>query len=120
MKLYFASGNEHKKAELSRLLGGYELVIPKEEGIPFDPVEDGTSFIENATIKAEALYSIVHQPVIADDLGKEIQQSAAASDDLPVVLYREACIEIRIAPEPVRDEIIIELVIREYLAVGCE
>ena len=78
MKLYFASGNEHKKAELSRLLGGYELVIPKEEGIPFDPVEDGTSFIENATIKAEALYSIVHQPVIADDSGLMVKALGGA------------------------------------------
>ena len=29
MKLYFASGNDHKRQEMSRLLGGYELVLPK-------------------------------------------------------------------------------------------
>ena len=69
MKLYFASGNPHKKKEMSRLLGGWELVLPKEEGIEFDPEETGRDFIENATIKAEALYSIVHAPVIADDSG---------------------------------------------------
>ncbi len=69
MKLYFASGNDHKKKEMSRLLGGYTLVLPKEEGIAFDPEESGSNFIENAIIKAEALYSIVHQPVIADDSG---------------------------------------------------
>ena len=69
MKLYFASGNDHKKKEMSRLLGGYTLVLPKEEGIAFDPEESGSDFIENTIIKAEALYSIVHQPVIADDSG---------------------------------------------------
>ncbi|MCR5731871.1 MAG: RdgB/HAM1 family non-canonical purine NTP pyrophosphatase [Sphaerochaetaceae bacterium] len=69
MKLYFASGNEHKKQEMKRLLGGFELTLPKEEGISFDPVENGSTFIENALIKARSLYEIVNQPVIADDSG---------------------------------------------------
>lgn len=69
MKLYFASGNEHKKIEMSRLLDGYELVLPKEEGIEFDCEETGTTFIENAMIKAKALYSIVQAPVLSDDSG---------------------------------------------------
>ena len=72
MKLYFASGNDHKRKEMSRLLGGYELILPKDEGIDFDPEETGDSYIENATIKAEALYSIVHAPVLADDSGLSV------------------------------------------------
>ena len=69
MELYFASGNEHKKAEMRRLLGDIELRLPKEDGIDFDPVEDGTTFVENALIKAKSLYDIVQRPVIADDSG---------------------------------------------------
>ena len=69
MKLYFASGNDHKKTEMSRLLGGFELTLPKEEGIYFDPDENGETFIDNAVIKAKALYDIVHAPVLADDSG---------------------------------------------------
>ncbi len=69
MKIYFASGNEHKKEEMSRLLGGYELVLPKEKGIEFNPEETGSTFIENAIIKAEALYEIVKAPVLSDDSG---------------------------------------------------
>ena len=69
MKLYFASGNEHKKEEMKRLLGDIELHLPKEDGIDFDPVEDGSSFVENALIKARCLYEKVHRPVIADDSG---------------------------------------------------
>ncbi len=69
MKLYFASGNLHKKEEMSRLLGGYELTLPKEEGLEFSPIEDGNTFIENAIIKAKTLYDLVKQPVIADDSG---------------------------------------------------
>ncbi len=69
MKLYFASGNEHKKLEMSRLLGGFELTLPKEEGIEFDVDENGSSFIENAIIKAKALYDIVKAPILSDDSG---------------------------------------------------
>ncbi|MBO5769990.1 MAG: RdgB/HAM1 family non-canonical purine NTP pyrophosphatase [Spirochaetales bacterium] len=69
MKLFFASGNQHKKTEMSRLLGGIDLVLPSEVGLEFDVVEDGKSFVENAIIKAEALYDMVHAPVIADDSG---------------------------------------------------
>ena len=72
MKLYFASGNNHKKLEMSRLLGGFELTLPKDEGIDFDPDENGKTFIENAIIKAEALYKIVHAPVLADDSGLSV------------------------------------------------
>ena len=78
MKLYFASGNDHKRKELSRLLGGYELTLPKDEGIDFDPEETGSTFIENAVIKAEALYSIVHAPVIADDSGLSVDALGGA------------------------------------------
>ena len=60
------------------------------------------------------------ETVIPDDLGKKIQKAAAAPDDLPVVLYRETGIEVGVAPEPVGDEIIVELVFREYLAIGRE
>ncbi len=69
MKLYFASGNDHKKKEMSRLLGGISLILPKEEGICFDPDENGSSFIENALIKASELYRKVGSPVLSDDSG---------------------------------------------------
>lgn len=69
MKLYFASGNSHKKMEMERLLGDFSLTLPKEEGIEFDPDENGSSFIENAIIKASDLWEKVHAPVISDDSG---------------------------------------------------
>lgn len=54
---------------MERLLGGYALTLPKEEGIIFDPVEDGSSFVENAMIKAKDLWDKVHEPVLSDDSG---------------------------------------------------
>jgi XTP/dITP diphosphohydrolase len=69
MKIYFASGNLHKKQEMQALFPEFQLVIPSEEGINFDPEETGTSFLENSLIKAQDLWNKVHQPVLADDSG---------------------------------------------------
>ena len=70
MKLYFASGNLHKKMEMESLLEGIVgLTLPKDEGIEFDPDENGSSFVENAIIKAKTLYDVVKAPVLSDDSG---------------------------------------------------
>ena len=69
MKIYFASGNLHKKQEMQSLFPEFQLVIPSEEGIDFDPEETGTSFLENSLIKAQDLWNKVRQPVLADDSG---------------------------------------------------
>lgn len=69
-KIYFASSNVHKKAEMQRLIRkGIEIVLPCDENIAFQAEENGASFIANAIIKAEALYRQVHAPVLADDSG---------------------------------------------------
>ena len=69
MKIYLASGNVNKKKEVQELLPSHKIVLPKDEGIEFDPEETGSSFFENAMIKAKALYDIVKAPVLADDSG---------------------------------------------------
>ena len=67
--LYLASGNKHKRQEMQQILPDYEIRIPSDDGIDFDPVEDGKSFYENSLIKARALWELVKKPVIADDSG---------------------------------------------------
>ncbi len=69
MDFYLASGNRHKLYEFQMLLPGFEIRIPSDDGIGFDPLENGKSFLENAMIKARALYHIVRKPVLADDSG---------------------------------------------------
>jgi XTP/dITP diphosphohydrolase len=67
MIIWFASGNAHKKEELEAILnanrpaGAEEITvkIPAEAGIPFDPDETGGDFLENALIKARALYGAI-------------------------------------------------------------
>jgi len=70
MKIWFATNNVHKKAELEAILG-ISLKIPSDEGLDFDPEETGTAFCENALLKARELKKILKDDglVIADDSG---------------------------------------------------
>jgi XTP/dITP diphosphohydrolase len=67
--IWFATGNPHKRGELAAILEGRRIRIPPEGGIDFEPEETGAAFLENALIKARALYRQVRAPVIADDSG---------------------------------------------------
>ena len=69
MVLYLATGNRHKQKEMREILTNYEIRIPADDGIDFNPDETGTTFYENSIIKAKALWQIVNKPVIADDSG---------------------------------------------------
>lgn len=69
MRLFLASSNAHKKKEMQEILQGYDIKVPSDIGLDFNPEETGASFYENSLIKARALYSLVHEPVVADDSG---------------------------------------------------
>jgi XTP/dITP diphosphohydrolase len=68
--ILFASGNRHKAEEAAAILslagveGGVKL--PLDCGLAFEPVEDGESFLENALIKARALYRLLKSAGAAD------------------------------------------------------
>ncbi|UZV93693.1 non-canonical purine NTP pyrophosphatase, partial [Treponema pallidum] len=69
MRIYLASNNAHKHAEFSSLFPMHTILLPKDEGIDFFSPEDGSTFFANARQKADALYDVVHAPVLADDSG---------------------------------------------------
>ena len=72
MKILLASSNEHKRHEFSQLFAPHEILLPKDLGIQFDCEENGQTFLENAMIKARALFDEAHRlgyPVMADDSG---------------------------------------------------
>ena len=75
MKLIIASNNEGKIKEFKKMLTplGYEPVSMREAGINIDIAEDGTTFSENAHIKAKTIYDMTHTPVLADDSGLSIE-----------------------------------------------
>lgn len=56
-KIIFATGNEHKMTEIREILAGLkaEILSMKDAGITADIVEDGSTFEENAVIKAKAV-----------------------------------------------------------------
>ena len=78
MILWFASGNLHKKRELADIIPA-DVRIPADSGLEFAPEETGNTFIDNALIKATALYQLLEElrpdgytsgdPIIADDSG---------------------------------------------------
>ncbi|MDE6873913.1 MAG: XTP/dITP diphosphatase [Lachnospiraceae bacterium] len=70
-KIIFATGNEGKMREIREIFKGtpYEVLSMKEAGISADIVEDGTSFEENALIKARAVAKLSGEIAMADDSG---------------------------------------------------
>ena len=70
MELILATGNPHKKEELSRILAPHHILIPSDIGVSFDAEETGTTYLENALIKARVLAEAAEgRPVLADDSG---------------------------------------------------
>lgn len=78
-KVVLASGNAGKLREFSELLGttGFELVRQSELGIE-PPAETGTTFLENALIKARNAAQVSGLPAIADDSGIEVDALGGA------------------------------------------
>lgn len=73
MKLVLATHNAHKVEEVGAILGGSVAGL---ELVGYDgpePKEDGTSFLENALIKARAAFAHTGMPAIADDSGIAVE-----------------------------------------------
>ena len=69
-KLVIASGNKGKIKEIKEILGGIFEVVPMSElGFNEDIDETGTTFFENALIKAKTVSLALNENVLADDSG---------------------------------------------------
>lgn len=74
-RIIFATGNQNKMKEIKMILSdlGMEIISMKEAGIDVDVEENGTTFEENALIKARAIAKCLPSDIIlADDSGLEI------------------------------------------------
>lgn len=74
-KIIFATGNENKMKEIRMILSdlGMPILSMKEAGICVDVEENGTTFEENALIKASEIAKTVDNCIVlADDSGLEI------------------------------------------------
>lgn len=73
-RLLLATNNPGKVREFRRLLAGapYEVVTPAEAGISLDVEETGSSYAENASLKATAFAQAGECLALADDSGIEV------------------------------------------------
>ncbi len=74
MLICAATGNAGKLKELRRILEaqGHQVKSQKELGITCEPEETGTTFAENARIKARTISAMAGLPTVADDSGLEV------------------------------------------------
>lgn len=72
--LIFATSNEGKMKEIREILGDldYRIITLKEAGVDVEIIEDGTTFEENAIIKARTVMEATGCLTLADDSGLEI------------------------------------------------
>ena len=73
-RIIFATTNKDKVREVKMMLEGFdvELCTMKEAGVDVDIVEDGTTFEENAIIKAKTIMEMTGEIALADDSGLEV------------------------------------------------
>lgn len=74
MKILIATNNPHKIEEFKEIFAGIplEITFPRAEGLDLEPEETGTTFEENAIIKATAFAQVSGLLTIADDSGLEV------------------------------------------------
>ncbi len=71
MEIVIASANVKKVHEISQILTqfGVKILIARDLGFTDEIEETGTTFAENAMIKAKAVCKALNMPAIADDSG---------------------------------------------------
>lgn len=72
MKILAATNNTGKLRELRALFTGTEIVSPTDLDLHLDVEETGTTFVANATLKAQAFARATNLLALADDSGLEV------------------------------------------------
>jgi XTP/dITP diphosphohydrolase len=79
-KVLLATNNKGKTKEFMALLASLkaEILTPGDLGIELEVDETGTTYAENAALKANAFCSRAGMPVLADDAGLEVEALTGA------------------------------------------
>lgn len=79
-RIIFATTNQGKMKEIREIMKGcgYDICSMKEAGISADIIEDGTTFEENALMKARTIAKLTGEMTMADDSGLEIDYLGGA------------------------------------------
>jgi XTP/dITP diphosphohydrolase len=77
-RIVLATANPDKARELADALAGLDLdLVPRPADVP-DVEETGTTLLENARLKAQALVAATGLPALADDTGLEVDALGGA------------------------------------------
>ena len=71
--IVIASGNKDKIKEIQTLLKGYKIIPYKDILGDIEIIETGTTFFENAYIKAKTVSEKANMPALADDSGISVE-----------------------------------------------
>lgn len=71
-KIIAATKNKNKVREFKEILPDFEIITQEEAGIDLDVEETGKTFMENARLKAQAIFEKTNLPCLADDSGLEV------------------------------------------------
>ena len=71
-KIVAATKNKNKVREFKEILPTFDIITQEEAGVDIDVEETGTTFRENALLKAKAIFEKTGLPALADDSGLEV------------------------------------------------
>ena len=77
MKIILASNYKNKLREFSGIVKDAEIISQSQAGIKLEVEETGSTFEENAFLKANAVHKLSECAVIADDSGLEVMHLTA-------------------------------------------
>lgn len=79
-QVVIASNNAHKISEIKAVLGGYfeNFYSLKEKGIDIEIEENGSTFFDNALIKARTIAELTGIPALGDDTGLMVDALSGA------------------------------------------
>lgn len=78
MDIVVATNNKGKLAEIRRMLPQYNVLSQREVGADIDVEETGTTYEENAALKARGVRPYTDRLIIADDSGLEVDVLSGA------------------------------------------
>lgn len=95
-RIIFATGNQNKAKEVREIFAGlpYEVLSMKEAGYSSEPEENGTTYAENALIKARALREIMLKDMADKSIKASGDGTGQETAELPYILADDSGFEV--------------------------
>ena len=90
MKIVLATSNLDKVKEIKEFLKGYEIYALSEVVKPFEIIEDGSTFQQNALIKSRAVFAKLNLAMIAASAWTHLVASQGSTQRATLTLMKMA------------------------------